>query len=688
MPETSQTIAQKRETLASMYYIRRFMDDTLQKVLARLHAAWEELAPEAQTEIEAKQAELANKLENAANAFERGNHIEAFFRALEGMDAVLAVAYDEIKNGKTAERFRNTSGPDAATNARIIDALRAPVIAMERVVESIAFPDLPALEAAVEATLNPTPTQFYTRVDFPARVENTAEKEHALIVQLVLNRPQSTAVAGVVDVSFADPALPEIVEVIVSAPGFTERTGIWSRTIAVYTYQDSQPAIFLLKLADTALQTRFLTLDFYHKGRTVGTFIFKTEVTGRLFTHSVPLSEGTAKSDGETEPPITLGSAVVERAVDGIRLGGGDAPPVDMELRIVRENNELHFSLRSAKAILGYHDRAVGSLKLSTADPTAFFEKHFARLSQLAAQPVSLEDAESQDYQTELEDMGYELYRDLFPKELKSEYWKLHALNVAHKQSTSRPLSLMITSDEPWVPWEMVSPFEDSDHTSDFLAAEFELSRWLAGRGPAAALTINAARLVAPDLDLDFVEQEREYFTTLAAQGVEVGDPIETHANLLALAQKGGVQMLHFATHGNFNKANVGDSPISLQDRPLIPRDFNKRRVAGLLRERPLVFFNTCHGGKLGFDLIGLGGWAQQLIDEVGVTAFIGTHWEVNDRLAAIFSRAFYDALLSKQSLGAAFHTARLAVRAKQPGNPTWLAYTLYGDPNSRVVIE
>jgi hypothetical protein len=35
--------------------------------------------------------------------------------------------------------------------------------------------------------------------------------------------------------------------------------------------------------------------------------------------------------------------------------------------------------------------------------------------------------------------------------------------------------------------------------------------------------------------------------------------------------------------------------------------------------------------------------------------------------------------------LGEAFQRARLHIRDQQPGNPTWLAYALYGDPNSRV---
>jgi hypothetical protein len=37
--------------------------------------------------------------------------------------------------------------------------------------------------------------------------------------------------------------------------------------------------------------------------------------------------------------------------------------------------------------------------------------------------------------------------------------------------------------------------------------------------------------------------------------------------------------------------------------------------------------------------------------------------------------------------LGEAMRAARLHVRALEPHNPTWLAYTLYGDPNGSVQV-
>jgi hypothetical protein len=76
--------------------------------------------------------------------------------------------------------------------------------------------------------------------------------------------------------------------------------------------------------------------------------------------------------------------------------------------------------------------------------------------------------------------IGEQLYRELFPLELRRAYRDLCSLPVR---------SLQITSDEPWIPWELVRPYDDDDPDrivdDDFLCARFELTRWLAGRsGP------------------------------------------------------------------------------------------------------------------------------------------------------------------------------------------------------------
>ncbi len=106
----------------------------------------------------------------------------------------------------------------------------------------------------------------------------------------------------------------------------------------------------------------------------------------------------------------------------------------------------------------------------------------------------------------------------------------------------------------------------------------------------------------------------------------------------------------------------------------------------------PLVFLNACEAGQAGFTLTGVGGWARAFI-ELRASIFIGSLWAINDKLAAMFAESFYNRLWglngqAQQPIGEAFHAARQDIKAKAPGNPTWLAYVLYGDPNGRVYIN
>ncbi|MBI1294810.1 CHAT domain-containing protein [bacterium] len=687
--------SERRRILADMHYIRRLIDETLLQVLTALDAHWSQIPAAAQETILRLRAELADQLRDAVTSFDRGIKINAFLKDLEAIDAVLEFAYDAIHAGKTSEIFRNAGGPGQEATDRIISLLQRPPAQGERKLtesgaglESMLGNALGISKDAVIAAQQAT-AEYFTKVDFPAEIPDDTTQEHALVVQLVLNEPVETQVEGQVEIVFADPQAPEYVEVHVTAPGFAERTGVWTRTLAVSQGNDSQPAIFLLKLQETGSKAQRITVDFYHRGRNVGSFVFETQVTSAGFTRTGgPTAERPATGNTTIENSVVRGTATVVRALDGVRLSAGTSP-VDVELRITRDGKALHFMLHSARAYVGYHWRSMGKIELDGLDdPASYFEQRTERLSELANKPINgLSETEAEDYQIELAVLGYDLYQQLFPETLRQEYWKLLALRDKIQQKENRQMSLLITSDEPWVPWELIKPFEEDKPESDFLAGAFQLSRWLAGRGPMQALSVHSAQLVAPDLDLDFVKDEKIYFASLSQAGIQVPPPIVAQSDFIKMARRGGVQLIHVATHGNFNSQDVNSSPIKLQDKDLIPSDLSRMSERGLVKDRPLVFFNTCHSGRLGFDLTKPGGWAQRMVDQFGVAAFVGSHWAINDQLAAIFSRTFYDELRGQKTLGEAFHSARIAIRDKQPANPTWLAYTLYGDPNSRIEL-
>ena len=513
-------------------------------------------------------------------------------------------------------------------------------------------------------------------------------------MQLVRDRPRASRAEGEVNINFHEDV--EYVDVIVRAPAFEEVSGYGAgardgpalrRTIAVPRNADSQPAVFLLQLVARAAGPQWLTVDFYHHDRNVGSLTLEVEVRGfqlrRSRTRRAPLANDEKAGDSPS-----FGPAAVIRAVDGVTVPQGTPPPAaDVELRVIRDadGRTLHFHLHS-HMLPALDGRAVGSIVFNDLSrPGHFFDRLAERLSSLAARAgADLHAQEASRIEEDIADIGVELYEQLFPEPLRKAYWEIKAL-----RDTGKVQNLLIVSDEPWIPWELVKPYDvvaGRDVEDDHLAGAWRMSRWLSGAAVPADLNVRAARLVAPTFDLDFVWKEIQYFDSLAARRIEVAPPISTRAEFLDAAENGGAQLYHFATHANFNQAFADESPILLQDDPLFPSDLTRRRARGLRRERPLIFLNTCHGARVGFNLTGLGGWAQRLVDQLGVTAFVGALWEVHDELASNFAQTFYEELWAGKTLGEAFHAARQRIRTIRSANPTWLAYTLYGDPNSRII--
>ena len=540
--------------------------------------------------------------------------------------------------------------------------------------------DLSDLNLSMAEAEAPYTVDLHTDIDFPERVQPRAE--HPLVIKLTPEKPTDTRVDSTVSIEFADPLAAEVVEVRVHAPDFSERDQRWAETLEVYSFTASSPAIFVLKAPpDPGIYP--IGVDFRHKERLVGSTRFEVLVgdvtrpeparlstrTGPSSTSAATLSSTTSPKEDDEPPP---GLSLV--------ISSNPPPPADLDLRVhLDADNVLSFTLHSTRPELNLQHVDVGKTQLS-ATPQHFLASLFTTLSSMA---LDRSTTPSSSAERQLRRMGENLYLDVIPEELRRVYWDLVDLRqqgVIH--------SLLVTSDEPWIPWELIKPYDaDNDRDDDFWAGGWQLCRWLTGPAPADPVQIQAARLIAPDLDLAFVRQEKAFFDLIGQWGVDVGAaPLQTLAEVEQLAEQGGVELVHFATHGNFSGGDPDSSVIRLADQmELNPRDLRGSFVRGLRKARPLVFLNACHTAQIGFSLTGLGGWAERMLGDVRANAFIGTLWEVNDELAAEFSGTFYSALWQGSKLGEAFVAARQHVRDLQPDNSTWLAYTLYGDPNGEV---
>ena len=547
----------------------------------------------------------------------------------------------------------------------------------------------PAAESAEPASLDrelaapaslPAPEEievnFHTDVKFPARLQRN--KVEWLIIRLRLEKPAETAAAGLVAVEFTkqgnEPPSPEYLAVRVLAPDVDEETRMWERTITVHHDRDSDPAVFLLKSSE--LGKKRITIDFYHKERLVGSAWFMTEVV---------------------DMPASSASVTITRSPDDLpefaRFERNPPPPADVQLRVVKKSSEnrLAFWLNSTHPDLPYSWEQVGEIELTSQNPMAFLAKLLEPLDDMVTR---LSRDLTQDERTraaeELNVLAEGLFEQLLPEQFRVEYFT----RIQPLQQAGKIKSMLITSDEPWIPWELLKPYyysvsEDKEYVAkNFWSLDFQLARWLAGRGPAALVAVQEAALVLPDVGLPAVAQEQAFFNSLAAaRAIHVSGPAKTLDEVKSLFLSGGYQIMHVATHGRFDTTDADASVLELSDENLRPADLVASRLRGIRQSRPLVFLNACDGGRADFSLTGLGGWAEKLFREANASAFVGALWEVHDDLAVEFTKHFYSRLVAGDSIGEAMRAARVHLYQIDSTNPTWLAYTLYGDPNTVVRI-
>jgi hypothetical protein len=306
-----------------------------------------------------------------------------------------------------------------------------------------------------------------------------------------------------------------------------------------------------------------------------------------------------------------------------------------------------------------------------------------------------------------LADLGNRLHDQVLPERLQTLCWPLAERGVR---------SLLVLSDEPHVPWELIKPYRRNETTDrreeqPFWGETFALARWL--RGPSAADRFRLDRVstvvsgAAPVRDLvaeagtsapqecappagpppalPGVEEELRAVRHLERYGVAVRVLPPRRREVLAAFEEGEFDVLHVACHGSFAGSTAADaSALLLEDGKLWAADLAPRLAAVLRGRAPLVFLNACQTGLVGYSLTHLGGWGAELI-RLGCGAFVGTQWRVTDKVAAEVARAFYEHLVKGVPIAGALHAARDHARARFPQDPTWLAYTCFADPNASI---
>ncbi|MES1244285.1 MAG: CHAT domain-containing protein [Acidobacteriota bacterium] len=292
------------------------------------------------------------------------------------------------------------------------------------------------------------------------------------------------------------------------------------------------------------------------------------------------------------------------------------------------------------------------------------------------------------EIENKLASLGHDLWSELFSAELRAVYRDIIRPSVR---------SWVIISDEPWIPWELVKPYEEGGRgepfDDDFLCLRFELTRWLAGGKPyVPQIIVRRLAVVHSAPDLHHASRERTLFDQMKETfpGLEVEAPrLDSASYVLDFLTSAEFKLIHFIGHGTPMIAHPDEAGLPFEDGSTFrPADLHGPLATSLGQTRPLVFLNACWAGKEGWSLTRLGGWAARWIGVCGCGAFVAPLWPVRDQAAVSFAWSFYGALRDGATLGEAALAARQAVARERPSDPSAYAYTVYGHPNARVFFQ
>jgi hypothetical protein len=511
-------------------------------------------------------------------------------------------------------------------------------------------------ENSVEHSSIPRSLIRYPNLDCPDKV--ILNQRFSFTVELLIDKPedQEEPLYGQITIEDDGTDLPKV-EVVLSHHNFDIEN---SNTQFIEVKRDNESEVRFV-LIPRELGQHKIKVRFYQNDNLIG------KATRNIF-----VSEQHVEVDVEQPDPLV-----------GLELKTSlTTPPQDLELYIDYSENDktLSFELHSVKEEIGYIRKSQG-IKILKGSPLEKMQATYKEMDKLAKlRPETEEDKAKLEQR--LASIGNNLWNELIPDKLKQEYWKFK----------SRVKSVLVLSEEPWIPWEMIKPYryndQDEEENDLFWCQRFSISRWLSSNfGTADELEFKTSRSIAPaNSNLPSVQAEVDFLEHLSNLYPEI-QPLTTFTTsiqVLDSLKHEDLSVFHFACHGSFDSKSPNDSAIKLSDGPLRPSDIISVRFGGK-RQRPLIFINACHGGRAEFSFTGLGGWARRMIDS-RAGAFIGAMWEVNDKLALQFAKSFYKLFLQDgESIAEAFRLAREEIRKQAPYNSTWLAYTLYADPEGRV---
>jgi hypothetical protein len=288
-------------------------------------------------------------------------------------------------------------------------------------------------------------------------------------------------------------------------------------------------------------------------------------------------------------------------------------------------------------------------------------------------------------------------YGDEIGQLLPQSFWSL----LGQVQKLSPCPSLLILSEDPFIPWELAlleEPFDEQ--AAPFLGAQVIVGRWIQPMKnqtrpavpPPDQVEVRAAAVVSGVYETAgrLMAAEAEAAEILADLGRDLGDrarPVAAvHDEILkCLGGEPTADLLHFSLHGSFDASGIEDGLLLVDGNYLYP---NQVRGTRLGRRRPFVFLNACQVGQGNLLLGHYAGMAGAFLF-AGAAAVIAPLWSIDDEVAHAIATSFYRETLRGATAVPAAEVLRRE-RAKfvsQGRSATFVAYQFFGHPEMTLTL-
>ena len=332
----------------------------------------------------------------------------------------------------------------------------------------------------------------------------------------------------------------------------------------------------------------------------------------------------------------------------------------DLEI-VVEKTSSLRFQLRTSDTGHALHLQSFDH-KLEEDPPEILGLQGF--LLKIARK----NDNDPEEAERRFAELGAELAERILPEELRQ----------ALEKKAGDHRSLLIISEELWIPWEILRTSPEPQ--APFLGERFAITHWLPEKPQHLFLPLKKLRVLRQSSGApQRAPEEVQLITNFSSPGRESSPMTATIQEVRQALKEGDADGWHLCGHVTPPKGFEG-SAFCLDKQNHLTLETFSQGIQNHARFAPLIFLNACHTAAGADTPIGSRSWVAKLI-EAGAGALIGTSWAVGDSPALAFTRFFYEAFLGAIPIGEASRKAREILRREFPGDPARFAYSVFAHP-------